>query len=292
MEIALHLGVHCTDDDRLLHALMKNRGRLEAAGAALPPSRSYRQMLPKLVRSLRGDPAGDDAQEMVREALLGDSRPRRLILSHENLACYPSQAVGEKGLYPYLHLRLAALANIFPADRCTFFVALRNPATLVPALLQRGNPGGYEGLLGEADPMGLRWRPVLMRMLEAVPDARLVLWCNEDSPLLWPDLLREISGDASPEPLEGEDDMLTFLLSEEGLSALAAYVDGDDGDFPPERVREVTADFLERYARPDEMEMSVDLPGWSETLVAEMTAAYDADVAEIAALPGVNVLLP
>jgi hypothetical protein len=292
MDIALHLGVHCTDDERIFRALMKNRDRLAAAGTALPMTRSYRQMLPKLIRSLRGAPAGTDAQDMVRDALGVDDGTRRLILSHENLACFPVQAVGPNGLYPQLHLRLAALANVFPTDRCTFFVALRNPATLVPALLERGLVSGYGELMADTDPRGLRWGPVLRAMLSAVPDAGLVLWCNEDTPLLWPELLRQIAGDAGPEPLAGEDDMLALLLTEQGLGRYREFLATREAPLAPAQMQRVAAAFLRKFARPEEMELSIDLPGWSEALIAEMSAAYDADVAEIAALPGVTFLMP
>ena len=247
---------------------------------------------PKLVRSLRGAPAGGDVQEMVRDALLGDGEAARVILSHENLACFPAQAVGDMGLYPYLHLRLAALANIFPTDRCTFFVALRDPATFVPDVLKRANISDYDALMGDTDPLDLRWRPVLMRMLEAVPDAEIVFWCNEDTPLLWPDILRTVAGDEGPGPLEGEDDMLSLLMPDEALGRYNEFLRSQDGPLNPDRRRRVTAAFLRKFAREEEMEISVDLPGWSETLVNEMTEAYDADVAEIAALPGVTFMLP
>ena len=292
MEIALHLGVHCTDDERLLRALLKDRSRLADAGTALPASRAYRMMLPKLVRTLRGSPAGADVQEMVRDALVGDTKPSRLILSHENLACFPINAVGPNGLYNAFPQRLAALANIFPADDCTFFVALRNPATLVPEVLSRAGVADRAAHLGDTDPLDLRWGPVLKRMLEAVPDARIVLWCNEDTPLLWPDILHAVAGDQGDAPIEGEDDMLMMLLSDEGLAALHTHLAGVEGPFGATERRDITASFLERYARTEEMETIVDMPGWSADLIVEMTEAYDEDVAEVAGLPGVEFLLP
>ncbi|MCA0273590.1 MAG: hypothetical protein LCH69_16230 [Proteobacteria bacterium] len=292
MDIALHLGVHCTDDERLLRALLKNRSQLADAGVALPASRAYRQMLPKLVRSLRGSPAGGDVQEMVRDALFGETRAERLVLSHENLACYPRNAVGPNGLYPYLHQRVAAYANIFPGDDCTFFLALKNPAVLVPEVLSRAGANDREGHLGGIDPIDLSWGPVVKRMLEAVPDARLVLWCNEDTPLIWPELLHAVAGLDGTASLEGEDDMLTLLLSEEGLAALRTHLAEAKGPFTQSERYEITASFLERYARPEEMEASIDMPGWSADMVAEMTEIYDEDVAEAAALPGVSFLLP
>ncbi len=215
-----------------------------------------------------------------------------MILSHENLACYPAQSLGAEGLYPQLHLRMAGLANVFPSDICTFHVALRNPATLVPELLARANVTDYDALMGDTDPLDLRWRPVLLRLLDAAPDAGLVLWCNEDTPLLWPDILRAVAGDDGPDPLEGEDDMLVQLLPDAALARFREFVDTRDGPLRPDQRQRVTAAFLRKFARAEEMEVSVDLPGWSQGLVEEMTEAYDADVAEIAALPGVVFMLP
>jgi hypothetical protein len=40
------------------------------------------------------------------------------------------------------------------------------------------------------------------------------------------------------------------------------------------------------------MEVTIDLPGWTPDLIAELTAGYDEDVARISALPGVRFLLP
>ncbi|HQU66669.1 MAG TPA: hypothetical protein PLI43_00570 [Albidovulum sp.] len=292
MDIALHLGVHCTDDERLLRALLKNRSRLTEDGIALPASRTYRQMLPKLVRSLRGSPAGGDVQEMVRDALLGETRAERLILSHENLACFPGNAAGPNGLYPYLHQRVASYANIFPGDDCTFFLALKNPAVLVPEVLSRAVVSDREAHLGGIDPLDLSWGPVIKRMLEAVPDARLVLWCNEDTPIIWPELLHAVAGLDGTASLEGEDDILTMLLSEEGLGALRTHLAEAEGPFTQAERHDITASFLERYARPEEMEAAIDMPGWSAALVAEMAEIYDEDVAEAADLPGVSFLLP
>jgi hypothetical protein len=125
-----------------------------------------------------------------------------------------------------------------------------------------------------------------------VPDARLVLWCNEDTALIWPELLHAMAGMDGTASLEGEDDMLTMLLSEEGLAALRVHLAEAEGPFSQAERRDITTSFLERFARPEEMEASIDMPGWSAELVAEMTEIYDEDVAEAADLPGVVFLLP
>ena len=49
---------------------------------------------------------------------------------------------------------------------------------------------------------------------------------------------------------------------------------------------------MQTHALPDQMETSIELPGWSQRLVDRITAAYDEDIAEIAALPGIEFITP
>ena len=49
---------------------------------------------------------------------------------------------------------------------------------------------------------------------------------------------------------------------------------------------------LERHALPGALETEICLPGWDSELVAEMTVNYDRDTAEIAAMEGVEMVLP
>ena len=56
--------------------------------------------------------------------------------------------------------------------------------------------------------------------------------------------------------------------------------------------RDIFSDVLGRHARPDAIEATITTPGWTQDRVDRMTAAYDEDVAEIAALPGVEFIAP
>ena len=119
----------------------------------------------------------------------------------------------------------------------------------------------------------------------------LTIWCNEDSPLLWPEILRAVAGVGQDQTLDGDFDLLATIMSDEGLDRIKAFFDSHPPHHLAQR-RRATAAFLEKYARADEMEVEIDLPGWSEELVEAMTAGYDADCAEIASLPGVVFLTP
>lgn len=291
MQIAYHLGVHGTDEDRLVRTLVKNRGTLAARGIAVPSPRAYRQLLPKVAKTLRGGPAGPDTQQVILDALGEDGALDRLVFSHDNLLSFPLNAIGADGLYPTAPARIAAYANLFPEAEAEFFLALKNPATLVPALLDRAAEANYDMIMSGAAPASLRWAPVIRRVLAQVPGIALTLWCAEDLPLLWPEVIRAIAGVGPEEALEGDHDLIATLMTDEGLAALKASVETQGPRSAAERRRE-TAGFLERHALPEALEVEIALPGWTGALVAAMTEAYDEDCAEIAALPGVTFLVP
>lgn len=291
MQIAYHLGAHCTDEDRLIRALLKNRGTLGAAGIVVPSPRSYRQLLPKIAKSLHGAPAGTETQQVILDAVMEAETAERLVFSHDCLLCYPVNAITKQGFYATAPQRIAAYSNLFPKAQTEFFLALRNPATLVPALIERVNDGTYATVMGDQSPHSLRWAPVIRSILAAVPGISLTIWCNEDTPLLWPEILRAVAGLGPEAALDGDFDLLAAIMTDEGLVKLKAYLETHPPASADQRRRATTA-FLEKYARPEEIEVEVDLPGWSADLVAALTAAYEEDCAEIADMDEVNFLTP
>ncbi|WP_347310245.1 hypothetical protein [Defluviimonas sp. SAOS-178_SWC] len=291
MQIAYHLGAHCTDEDRLVRALLKNRGTLGASGIVVPSPSKYRQLLPKVAKSLRGAPAGSDTEQVILDAVMEEDEAERLVFSNDNLLCYPVNAISAQGFYATAPQRIAAYANLFPKAQSEFFFALRNPATMVPALIERVNEGTYETVMSDQSPIALRWAPVIRRILAAVPGIVLTVWCNEDTPLLWPEILRAVAGLGPDAVLDGDFDVLGMIMTDEGLGKLKAYLETHPPASLDQRRRATTA-FLEKYARPEEIEVEVNLPGWTDELIAALSAAYDEDCAEIADLPGVDFIVP
>jgi hypothetical protein len=80
-------------------------------------------------------------------------------------------------------------------------------------------------------------------------------------------------------------------MEAEGMRRLRAYL----GSHPPQNEvqrRRILAAFLDKYARDEEIEEVIDVPGWTEATVDAMTLAYEADLATIQAIPGVTFLAP
>lgn len=291
MQIVYHLGAHGTDDDRLVRTLLKNRGTLEAMGIAVPSPKRYRQILPRAAKSLKGGRAGEDTQHVLLDAVMDADSARRVIFSHEDLICFPVNVVTEAGFYAPAPQRLAAYSNLFPDAEKQFFLALKNPATLIPALIERAVNGTYETIMAATRPTELRWSSAVRRMLAFQPDLNLTVWCNEDMPLIWPEIVRAVAGVGPEVALEGDFDILASIMTDEGMEKFKAYLDAH----PPQTLaqrRRVTTAFLDKFAKPDELEVELDLPGWTEELIARITANYEADCAEIEAMHGVTFITP
>lgn len=291
MQIVFHLGAHCTDEDRLLRTLLRNRGTLAGAGVAVPPPGRYRPMLRDTLNALRGRSAPREVQEQILDAALDDQKAHRIVLSNETMLGVPQRVVSDQGFLSSAGRRAAALAGLFPDDEVSFFLALRNPATLIPALLRRNPDLTFPALMADTRPEDLLWTPVVEAIRDAAPEARLTVWCNEDSALLWPDLLRALAGLGEDTVLEGDDEMAAQLMPAEATAQMRAYL----AEHPPlsaRHRRRVTAVFLERFARPEAIEEDVAVPGWTETVIDRITARYEADWDRIRGLPGITALDP
>ena len=60
----------------------------------------------------------------------------------------------------------------------------------------------------------------------------------------------------------------------------------------PELRRKVYTAFLDKFALPDRITVEVEVPGWTEDLVTDMTTLYEQDVALIRSTPGVRFIDP
>ena len=290
MRIVYHLGAHFTDEDRLLKCLSRNRDLLAQHDIAVPPSKRYRTLLRETAIRLKGATATVDEQALILEQIMEEERADRLILSWESFMSLPNWVLMGK-LYPAAGERTRAFTQIFPQIEAEFHLALRNPATFLPLLYDRLKPADYGSFLNGADPFDLRWSDVVEQILDANPDAPLTVWCDEDTPLVWPEVLRAVSGLPEDIALEGEEDLLASLMSGEGMGRMRTYIEGHPPQNAMQRRRIVSA-FLDKFALPERIDLEVEMPGWTDDTVADLTRAYEEDVARIAQMPEVTFIAP
>lgn len=291
MQMVFHLGVHGTDGDRLLKTLLNNRSALHKAGTEVVTPNRHRGLFDEALRSLNGGTATTEMEQIMLDAMLDSDDPTRVVMSTATFMGAPGRAVGREGLYPQIGLRAAALSRLFPSAQTEFFLAIRNPATLLAEVLPQFSGGGYDELMQGCHPLQLRWRAAIQRLTRAVQGRRVVVWCHEDVPLIWPEVVRLVGALPADVPLSGGLLYMHELLGDLGIARLRDAMAGRDQTNVAQR-REVYGEVLAANALPGTLDQVVDLPGWTQELVDQITANYRSDVAEIAVLPGVEFILP
>ena len=290
MQIVIHLGAHCTDEDALLKSLISNQKTLYHAGIAVPGPGRYRPMIREALAQLKGAPASGETSQAMLGHILGQAKPHTLVLGSDTLICAPRFVLGQRRIYPMVGDRLKALRGLFPEHPMSFSFAIRNPATFIPALHHRMEAEiGFDRMIAAIELQELRWSETILTMRRAVPDARITVWCNEDSPLLWPDIMRRVTQHPADLHLTDTERVVAPLLREGGVERLQSYLAERPG-LTTEARRKILTVFLEKFGDPDALEEEFDLPGWSEATIWELTRAYEMDMDRIAEIPDVDLL--
>lgn len=293
MQIVLHTGVHATDSDRLFKTLLRNRDDLRPLGVAIPGPGKYRKLISEVLNALGTDAPAPGARDVLIDSILDEDPGHvdRLVLSHENLFSVPKIAFQGGVVYRKAEQRLQTLQRIFGADEIEVFLSVRNPATYLPTLLKETPHPAMDQLLNGMDPMQLRWSEFAARITQALPGVPVTVWCDEDSPLVWGEVVREIVGVAPKHPIIGAYSRMADIMSQDGMARFRAYLD-DRPTLTEVQVRRIMVAFLEKFAVSHKVEDEVDVPGWTGDLIDGLTELYEDDIFELGRLPGVTLITP
>ena len=291
MELVLHTGAHFTEDDRLIKCLLRNRDDFAKRGIAVPRPATYRKLLRETLSALQNAPPARNARDILLDGILDKGPADRAILSHAHFFGVPQVALRHGFFYPKASERLQQLSRLFPDDQIEMFMAIRNPATFIPALFEKSPKEGMIGFLDGVDPLTIRWSDMLHHIREHVPNISITVWCNEDSPLIWAQIIRDMAGLEHGEKIIGGFDLLSAIMSREGMQRFRTYLKSHPVMTEIQK-RRVIAAFLDKFALDEEIEEELDMPGWSEDLIDRLTEVYDEDVFEIQRIPGVQMITP
>lgn len=291
MKMIFQTGAHSTEHERLLNCLQGNRDSFEQQGVAVPRPRRYRPLLKEASEKMENSEPAPDTRSIMVETLLGGTEMDRVLLSNTHFFGTQRDAFGDNCFYPLAPKRAAFLRQMFAGDQMEIFMAIRNPASFTPAALVNAGRSRVSALMKKLDLLELRWSELFERLRAAVPDVPITVWCNEDAPLIWPQILRDMAGLDTDAPVFGGQALLSEILSPDGMARLNDYLVQHPNMSELHR-RRVIAAFMDKYALDEAVEEEIDLPGLTEDLVEELTEIYDEDVYAIQRIPGVQLIAP
>ncbi|MEM9971975.1 MAG: hypothetical protein AAF762_12880 [Pseudomonadota bacterium] len=197
-------------------------------------------------------------------------------------------AITNEGLYPKSE-KSAWLASCVPNHDVGFALGIRNPASYLPELARHLQTG--TSLPNPLIPDTLLWSDVIADIAAANPGREILVWCHEDTPFIWSEIMQEVTGHDPFSSLAGEFDMLETIMTEDGMERLQEFLESRNVSDQLKRRRAVAA-FLEAHVIEEEIEAEIDLPGWTEETVATLTDHYEEDVTRISSMPEVTFISP
>jgi hypothetical protein len=290
MQVVLHAGAHVTDEDRLVTCLLKNTATLAEHGTYVPKPEDYRIVLRDVINAAAKNEVGAEGRAAVMDALKPPPGTQRMILSNDSMFGTHKMAV-KRMFYPAACTRIEAFRQVFPDDTLELFFAIRNPATFMPALLDKTNFHSIEDMFRGYDPFSFRWTELFERLRAQSPDLPITVWCNEDTPLIWSEILREMAGLDPMAEVAGEFALLEEIMTEGGMARFRDYMKGHPGMTEVQK-RRVIAAFLDKFAKEDEVEEEYDIPGWGVDVIDGLTEIYEEDIFAIPRVPGLTLLTP
>ena len=75
------------------------------------------------------------------------------------------------------------------------------------------------------------------------------------------------------------------------MSRFDSYLEKHPGMTEMQKRRVISA-FLDKFANEDAIEEELDLPGWTDETVDELSDLYDDDLYNIGRIPGITLLSP
>lgn len=291
MQVALHVGAHFTDNDKIVKCLGQNRKELGGMGIMVPKPNTYRRPLRNMLHDVRKSPIEPSMRQDLLAQMVGAEQPDRIVLSSQHFFGVSNIALTRGKFYATAQSRLANVSQIFYQDEVEVFLALCNPATFLPALFNDTQSHSFDGFMAGCNPQSLSWVELINRIRTDLPKLQLTVWCNEDTPLIWDQVVREMAGIEANHPIKGSHDLLKEIMSKEGMSRFEAYLDARP-QMTDVQKRRVIAAFLDKFALDDEIEEELDLPGWNEELIEVISEQYEEDAYQIGRIPGVNFISP
>lgn len=291
MQIAFHIGANLTDEDRLFRSLLKNKAALIEHGIAIPSPGKYRKLIRETVQRLDGKLSADDTREILLDSILDEEEATRLVMSHAQFICVPNRVFENGEFYQLVSQKVGGFSRLFSQDTLEFHMGMRNPATFIPALFKVSRFDDLNEFMRGLDPRAVQWSDVILKIQAAVPDAALTVWTNEDTPLIWAQLIREIAGIDPTHPITGGYDLLSAIMSKDGMARFHSYLKSH----PPQtemQKRRIVAAFLDKFALEDEIEETLDIPGWDDAYVDLLSEIYEDDLERISKMPGVTLIEP
>ncbi len=291
MKIAIHAGAAFTDEGRLMKLLKANAHIIDSYNGAVWGFRAYKKLFRPLLNAPQDQTVAATTRNAFEELTSKKTGLERAVLSGVEYLGETPTTITDGQFYPMAGQRLAALEQFFDPDTVELFIGLRNPGSFISRVLMAMPQTDRQNLLDSTDLSGLTWMHLIDDIRDLAPGVQITFWCNEDTPLIWGDIVRLVAGLPEDAPLIDEYAFLSSLVSDLGKHEIQLLAkDSAHEDRPTQRA--ALAEVFRKHALSEEIEEELDIPGWSADVADAFTELYEQDVAHLQDMQGIHFLKP
>ncbi|PID36541.1 MAG: hypothetical protein CR993_04090 [Rhodobacterales bacterium] len=288
IRVAINIGAPGADDGQIIWSLRKNANDLHKQGVLVRRPGLYRQDLKSKAEAASKTPPSDDDRRQFLQSMVKGQEMSRIVLSDNSYFGLPVWMLGGGQLFRNAARNISNLASLFYPGQVELFLSIQNPATLIPEVFAAQSSVDWKGFLRGADLGSLFWSDVIADISEALPDVPITVWAQEETPMIWPEVLGAVSGMPAEYPFLGANDVIGKVISAEGTARLEKYL--AEHKFDAKHQAQVRATFLKYFCIEEALEEEIDLPGWSQALVDELTELYYDDFNRLHELKNVRII--
>ncbi|RLK08292.1 hypothetical protein [Ruegeria conchae] len=291
MQMVIQAGAHFTDHDPLLNLLQANVQLVAESHAAFWGMRPFRKIFRPALKPAADRPSHQDTRARFQKLMPQGQQVDRAILSSALYLGERASIIMDGQFYANAGQRMSYMDHLFSDSSVELFVGLRNPGSFIPKVLMLLSAPEREHIVATTDLSCLSWLAMIEDIRDLAPDVKITLWSNEDSPLILGDIARALVGLPADTQLDQEYALLSSLISDLGKQELKGL---REQQRPPNDpiFRGRLAQIFQQHALTGAIEEEVELPGWSEDIIAAFTELYEQDLARLRTMPDLRFLNP
>jgi len=216
MQIVYHIGAHCTDQESLHASLVKNNEMLVQKRVAPASTPKYQNII---CGHLKAKAAGSRLEKTRLELLadiLGNTEADRAIFTNGNFIRVPNRIFENEVFYMLAVEKLQAFGTLFSGHDIEISICIRDPESFIPAAFGELHGRSYDRLTAGTRAEVLQWHGLIDQIRATSPNAKITAWCNENTPFIWPRLLRCVMCLTDEDPVEGGYDLIASALTQSG----------------------------------------------------------------------------
>lgn len=283
--ISYHIGAHGNVTNYLSKIFNMNRRTLKETGVVIPFPAKYRKVEEYVYSSNLNTPISLEEQISFFKLVSDTETFERFVVSHNAFLSNRWRAITEDGLYPSLQRKMAFLDNLFFDLKLEIYLEVESLATFPFTVYDKFHKDKKE-LLNSPIFSTFRWAELVNRISTSLPNAKIIVFCTEDLPFVWPSIVQKMTGNTSVFDLKGILDVpLGWIEPSEHKNFISQIKSSSIPSI------EQYSFLIEKYCPPiKDFSAEYESLGWNQQHNTFYNSLYQKDIEDIETIPNVEVL--